>query len=475
MIFALLPSLLALVLSLILGNATIALGAGALLGAILVNWQSLEALPLYALEAFVLQALASSWKLGAILLTLQLGAFSSLLDINGNLLRIFKSLNSKNKIPDRKRSLTALSTMGLICFYDGLANSILLGRISQSLTRQYKVSRELLAYIVDSTSSAVACLVVFSTWTAFQLGLIQDNLPANYPASPMELLIRSIPYNAYSWISLTLLFVVIRKDLFWGPMRRFEEKAAPASSPQTIEDHESMPPLSLGRALAPLFVLFGSFLLICSLQALLNSSTNFFNAFHLALASNEVPWYLNVAAALSILTSLFWRASSVSFTHALRSAREGLTAISKPLLILLCAWALSKAISDLGAAQYLAVLFQKSHVSLPWLPLMSFAVACVVSFLTGTSWGTLGLMMPLALPLLAHLDNPSPSLAQAIIGAILGGAVFGDHCSPISDTTVVSAFATGSTVRNHALSQLPYAVIAALLALLLVYLPFAIF
>lgn len=473
MLFALWPSILALVLSFLIGNAALALGAGALLGAILVNLDKINELPAYLLDGFVLQVFASPWKLGAILLTFQLGALSSLLDANGNLDRIFRSLDNRSNEPDRKRSLTALCTMGLICFYDGLANSILLGKISQSLLRRFKVSRELLAYIVDSTSSAVACLVIFSTWTAYQLSLLQDNMTESM-GSPLTLLVRSIPYNVYSWLSLLMLFFVVRKSFFIGPMKRFE-RDAPTSKVDVRADHNvALQNISLLKSATPLGILFFSFLAIIAIKAT-GGESSFQESFIKALASNDVPWILNISAALSFLSALILRESKLSLGDALRNAREGLVAIARPILILLGAWALSKSIGDLGLAKHLSQLFDSSQVQSSWIPLMSFAVACMVSFFTGTSWGTLALMMPLALPFLSHFPEIQNSLAPAVVGAIFGGAVFGDHCSPISDTTVVSAFATGSTVKNHARSQMPYAILVALIALIGVYLPLALF
>jgi tetracycline resistance efflux pump len=463
---ALLPSLTALVLAFILKSAALALGIGALTGAFLVNADNPKIIPAYLLDIFIISPTQSPWKLGAIILTLQLGALSALLEYNGNLERVFRALSGKKENIDvRKRSLYTLALMGLFCFYDGLANSILLGRISHSLQKKMRVSREFLAYIVDTTSSSVACLVLFSTWTAYQLTLIQENIPPS--ESALGLLIKSVPYNIYSWLSLVVLFIVIKKNILIGPLKKAEEKASIKKTHEAkTSTQEHLPKLFF--AVLPLACLFIVFILLVHIVAYQQSSS-----FIQVLASPHIPLLLNISASSAILSIFVFQRKNFDVLLASKHSLRGLVQIAKPCLILFSAWALSQTLRDLGLAQSLSQFFIKHDFSIAWLPAIIFISACLLSFFTGTSWGTFAIMMPLVLPFVFEIDPTHMSIAPIVVGAIFGGAVFGDHCSPLSDTTVVSSFATNCSVRNHVRTQIPYALITALLALAFFYIPYA--
>ncbi len=293
--------------------------------------------------------------------------------------------------------------------------------------------------------------------------------------APLSLLLRSIPYNAYSWMSLLLLFAVLRWEIFVGPMARAERMMSQERepSPSRLPAETAPPQLSLRRAIAPFAVLFGSFFLFVAMLGAPTPSvqTGFFQNFIAALSRNEIPWLLNLSALSTWVFVWIQKPRVVSHSHYFRTSLRGLVEIARPCLILFAAWALSRTLQDLGLARSLGEVLDARTWNLKWLPALSFLAACGISFVTGTSWGTLGLLMPLALPLVSH-ENALVH-APVVIGAIFGGAVFGDHCSPLSDTTVVSAFASGCDVRSHVRSQLPYALIAAVLALVLVYVPYA--
>lgn len=471
------PSVLALALALVLRNAFVALSVGALWGAILFLHSTPSAIPSYLLDIFLLKHLSSPWKMGALILTLQLGAFSALLDKNGSLQKLFDSVKAAGR--SRRASLLTLAGAGLLCFYDGLANSILLGKLASPIKSRFAVSSEKLAYIVDSTSSAVACLVVFSTWTAYQLSLISSTLVgSSLEGQALTLLIGSIPFNAYSIISLVVLFVVLYKNINIGPMKKaeadavleFARKAHIAPSQLGLPAKNSQ--ASIVRLLSPIVILLFSFFIIEFTFADADTSKGSFQFVVDALSSNSVPLYLNISALLAWLSLLMTKDSSLKFRHALQVSWQGIVEISKPCLILFGAWALTATISDLNVASFIASLFETSHFAIAWLPLAVFVAACLLSFFTGTSWGTLALLIPLAIPLATEMEAPV-WIMNAVIGAVFGGAVFGDHCSPISDTTVVSAFATGCELKDHTKTQLPYAVLAAILCILLVYLPIA--
>jgi len=470
-IYLLAPSVLALVLSFFVRDAFFALSMGALLGGVMVCFSELTQLPQYLYEIFLQQTFQSPWRSGALILSLELAAFSVLIEQSGLFQSLFHHLQ-KNK--NKKQSpVMSLVYAGLFCFYDGLANAILLGRLSKMIQKRTAVSNEKLAYIVDSTSSAVACLVVFSTWTAYQLSLVQDALlGTSFEGQGLSILMRSVPFNFYCILTLLVLIVAIKKNINLGPMKKAEENAVRAYRMSDEQNLEVSPAHSLFAVVLPFLILFGSFFLMVFCLALQSDTEggSFFVLFLDAMSSDSIPALLNISGLLAVLFVLPGSVKKVGFNQSLKTMIKGVYDMCKPLLILFGAWALSQTIKDLGVTTALLEGFKTVAISLATLPAISFSVACLISFLTGTSWGTLGILMPLMVPLMAH-QSDSVIMLCATIGAVFGGAVFGDHCSPISDTTVVSAFSTGCELRAHVKTQMPYAVLAAIISLLMGYMP----
>lgn len=456
------PSLLALILSLLIRNAFLALSSGAAVGAIILHWNQWLNIPQYLFEIFIQNNIFSSWKMGAFLLTLQLGALSALIDKNQSLESFFNYLNKSYK--SKKNSLSTLALMGLVCFYDGLANSILLGRLSLRLKDRFAISNEKLAYIVDSTSSSVSCLIIFSTWTAYQVSLIQSALKgSSFEGQGLEILIQSIPFNLYSILTLVMVFVVIQKDLNLGPMKRAEAKAIDSFDSNNTTQNSSNN-YSLIKSALPLVILFLSFILFVFILSVFKApEAGIFKKFIFTLSDNSIPWLLNLSALCSWLSLVFLRNKDLlSLKQSVSISFHGLYTILKPCMILFGAWAISNVISDLGAGEIISNLFSQMDIQTQWIPLCVFIISCLVAFFTGTSWGTLALMIPLVVPASALMGYNS-MLASATVGAILGGAVFGDHCSPISDTSVVSSFSTDCELKNHIKTQAPYAALVAIL------------
>ncbi|MCH2535497.1 MAG: hypothetical protein MK008_13715 [Bdellovibrionales bacterium] len=454
-----LPSLLALGLSLIIRNAFLALSIGALSGAFIYSWNQWSEFPAYVFDIFIGNHIFSSWKMGAFLLTLQLGALSALLDRNNSLERFFNYLNATYE--DKRKSLMTLALMGLVCFYDGLANSILLGRVSVKLKDRFAVSNEKLAYIVDSTSSSVACLIIFSTWTAYQISLIQMALEnSSFNGQGLQILIQSIPFNLYSVLTLVMVFIAIYFNLNLGTMKKVEMAAEKTFKAKKNISHDKN--FKLFKSTFPFIVLFLSFIVFVFILSFFKApEASLFNQFIYTLSDNSIPWLLNLSAFCSWFSLLLLREKNLlTFKQALISSYTGLMNILKPCMILFGAWAISNVISDLGAGQAISNYYSSIDLANQWLPLSVFVVSCLVAFFTGTSWGTLALMIPLVVPVAADLGTDS-MLTAATVGAIFGGAVFGDHCSPLSDTSVVSAFATECELKQHIKTQIPYALVVA--------------
>jgi tetracycline resistance efflux pump len=450
----LIPPLVALVLILITRQAALSLFAATIAGAFLLAGPS----PILAIRCLFEDHLfpkigKSSWNLSAIIFTFTLGAFATLLEKGGGFTTILNRLLAKEGRDPKKKLLFGVYGLGLLCFFDGLANAVLLGRVARPLADTLRISRQFLAYVIDSTSATVACVAFISTWIATQLSFIKDNLvDAPFEVNPAALFFNSIPANPYCLLSLLLIPLVIFKAWHLGPMKN--------AQPVPLDDSHNMP-----EAGSPFLALIPLAILVLTLPAFIylwqdGSDWSWQNAF----TSDGVP-YAMVAAGFVALAAAYLCFPKRRRKEAPQHMLDGAASLFPALIILICAWTLGSMFNSLGTADLLAQMLG-DEISPFSVPLVIFLIGAVMSFMTGTSWGTFGLLMPMALPLVLRLgaDLPEAELMDLIsmtIGAVFGGAVFGDHCSPFSDTTIVSALASGCSPTSHVATQLPYALITA--------------
>lgn len=473
------PSLAALAMVLISRSALLGLLIGAGCGAILLAGGSV----LGAIEQLLLNQFwpifGSSWKLSAMLFTLILGGFVALVEAGGGLQGLVKKLLGSGRAPN-KRMQTTVFGFGLLVFFDGLANTMLIGRLLRSAADRCGVSREKLAYLADTTGSAVACLAFISTWIAFQLSMIREGfvLAGQGEVSAYGYFFKSLPTNFYCWFALILALVCIWQEFNPGSMGVAERAARERSTPP--EREEAVQASHWGLAIIPIAVLTLSIPLLTYVigsETLLPLSLSKF-AESYGKAEAYVP---QILVASSILASLV-AALTYAFARRGRSASNearvfisGVREIAGPVLILIAAWMLGGAISQLGTATYLSESLQ-GHLPAALLPAGIFMLGALISFSTGTSWGAMGVLMPLAIPVIFLLtegviDLERDRLVVAAIGAVFSGAVFGDHCSPFSDTTIVASIASGVEPLDHVITQLPFAMIAGLTALVVGFVP----
>lgn len=496
---ALWPSLIALTVVLLARRVLTGLLIGGLAGCLLLTAGNPGTAFTTLFTDHLIPSLQSSWNLAAILFTLVLGGFAALLERGGSLetaARRYLQRNASRRLP------WGAFGLGIICFFDGLANSMLVGRVFRGLADRVGVTRVKLAYIVDTTSSAVACVAFVSTWIAYQLSMIQKGYELAgraEEANPYGLFFASIPYNFYCLLALVLLVVVLARQWDIGPMA----KALPgdpeaktnsgnntpdkASSKTTTPDQliGGQPPQAsaaagspgLWRALIPLIFLVTALPLGLYLSGSNNPWPLTWTKAAEAFGQADAATVLILSSVLAALVAFACYPHEKAKTSATEAFQGGVLSLVPPVAILLGAWILSSTLGELGAAGVLSgMLGDRLPVSL--LPTAVFLTGMAISFTTGTSWGTMGILMPLALPVAfelggaAGLDAPAQqTLLAAIVGAVFSGAVFGDHASPMSDTTIVSSIATGIEPREHVRTQLPYAMITATVAFVLGFLP----
>ena len=473
------PSVAALGMVLISRSALLGLLIGSACGAILLAGASV----LGAIEQLVLNQFwsifGSSWKLSAMLFTLILGGFVALVEAGGGLQGLVKKLLGSGRAP-HKRMQTTVFGFGLLVFFDGLANTMLIGRLLRSAADRCGVSREKLAYLADTTGSAVACLAFISTWIAFQLSMIREGfvLAGQGEVSAYGYFFKSLPTNFYCWFALILALVCIWREFNPGSMGVAERAARERSTPPGRE--EAVQASHWGLAIIPIVVLTLSIPVLTYVigsEALLPFSLSKF-AESYGRAEAYVPQILVVSSIMASLVAAGSYAIARRGSHTSNEARvflSGVREIAGPVLILIAAWMLGGAISQLGTATYLSESLQ-GHLPVALLPAGIFVVGALISFSTGTSWGAMGVLMPLAIPVIFSLtegvvDVERDRMVVAAIGAVFSGAVFGDHCSPFSDTTIVASIASGVEPFDHVRTQLPFAMIAGLMALVVGFLP----
>ena len=473
------PPLVALTVILLTRRALVGLLAGAFAGAVLLAagdpWQAYLAL----LRDHLAPSLASPWKTGAIAFTLILGGFAAVLDAGGGFTALLRRWAAPGRDAARRFQLAAVG-LGLLCFFDGLANSMMVGRVGRRLADRCGVSRVKLAYIVDSTSSAVACVALVSTWIAFQLSMIESAFAAaGQSVNPYAVFLRSLPYNFHCWFTLLLVGLAAWWPFAPGPMRAYETAAR-----RTRGELEAVEPVrAVGRptavsALLPLAVLLVAFLLgflLLGGDGPVWPPTR--ASLVAAFGSDAGPLVMVLAGLAATVAAILvfpprpdgrWTAGAAAFG-------QGMGAMVAPVFILLAAWMLGSVVQALGTAELLARLATRAD-ALWLLPTATFLTGAAVSFATGTSWGTMGLLFPLMVPAAAAASGQLEPAAQAkllqiVVAAVFSGAVFGDHCSPFSDTTIVTSIACEVEPHDHVRTQLPYALITALVTVAAGFLP----
>ncbi len=481
------PSALAVGLAFLTRDIYLSLFLGAFSGALLLHggnpWTAFQDL----LIGRLIPSLTDRWNISVLIFTLMMGGFVEVLNRNGGMTALTARVMGQSRSP-RRAGLGAYF-MGWLVFFDGLASSMLTGKTLRPIADRAGLSREKLAFIVDSTSSPIAGLALLSTWVAYEMSVIKQGLVNTGDAAladsvaPFSWLVLSLPFRFYNWFMLLLVFLLVWLMRDWGPMLA-AERAARANLRVGETPVANLPAGSRAAlALIPLAVLvlgvFGGLYVGGGGLELSFTFSHLVEAMGKADAAAVFVLATAVATVVALGLTAFFRTSAAphgtpeeSGTHAFL---QGMQQMFLPALILVFAWMLNGVIKELGTANYLVALLGE-RLPAAWLPALVFLLAAVVSFSTGTSWGTMAIVMPLAIPLAVkltafHAGLPVSPVLAATVGAVLAGAVFGDHCSPISDTTIVSSFSSDCDVMAHVRTQTPYALTAALLAILLGYLP----
>jgi Na+/H+ antiporter NhaC len=388
----------------------------------------------------------------------------------------------------------ATAWMGLAIFFDDYANTLVVGNTMRPVTDAKRISREKLAYIVDSTAAPVACIALVTTWIGYEVGLISEateNL-AGFNADAYLVFLNTIPYSFYPMLAIIFVFMIASSGRDFGPMLDAERQAREKGV--FIDEHladesendcrpiEPVPgkPQRAMNAIIPVMVLV--FSVMAGLYITGKAGTDVPNpGLHDIIGAADSITSLMWASFLGMLTATFLTLVQriMNLEEVINAWYQGLRSMLMAIIILLLAWSLGDVTGILETANFLVTVLGDS---LPpfMLPVLVFLLAAATAFATGSSWGAMGILVPLVIPLswavLGARDMATPEhmhILYSAISAVLAGSVWGDHCSPISDTTILSSLASGCDHIEHVRTQLPYAVLVGIVALLAGTLPVA--
>jgi len=497
--FSLVPPLVAILLALAFKEVITALFAGIWLGALAVaGYNPLSAL-WRTIDTYAVPALGDvdGGHTQIVVFSLLLGGLVGIVARNGGTQGIVDAVSPFASTSRRGKIATWLA--GLAIFFDDYANTLIVGNTMRPITDRLKISREKLAYIVDSTAAPVAALVPISTWVGYEISLIADGMriaaaqPGTDAAlaqtlstvSPFAVFISTIPYLFYPLLALAFVFITSVMDRDFGPMAAAELRAASGKglhrpgAQLTLDTSETLLAPAEGAvprwynaaipiATVVLVVLTG---LYVTGRASAGADASLMDIFGAADPFATLLWGSFSGCLMAICLSVVQRILSVQ--ESLDAWLAGMKAMLMAMIILVMAWSLGQVTNDLGTAQYLAQILSDA-LPIEVLPALVFLTAATMAFATGTSWATMAILIPLVIPLTVSLGGGEGfmvageySILLGAISSVLAGAIFGDHCSPISDTTVLSSTAAACDHVDHVKTQLPYAFLVAGLGMVL--------
>jgi len=482
--WSLLPPLVAITLALAFRDVVLSLFTGVWLGATLLADGNPAAGFLRVIDTYARDALTDSDKMSIIIFSILLGGMVGVMSRSGGTHGVVKALEPYATTPRRAQVVTWM--MGMAIFFDDYSNTLIVGNTMRPVTDRHKVSREKLAYLVDSTAAPVACVALVSTWIGYQVSLVGDALEkAGSDLNPFGVFLASIPFAFYPLFGLAITFSVAVSGRDWGPMLGAERRARAgelmAATSQPLADYESTglapddetPKRWWNAAVPVILVITTTFagLYVTGRESLVADGATSFSMSSIIGASDPFTvllWASLVGLSVSIVLAIGQRV--LTMRQSLEAMVNGFKSMLMAFVVLTLAWSLGQVCSDLATADFIGGAV-KDQMPAGLLPVTIFLVAAAVSFATGTSWGTMAILTPLAVPLVLEASAADPAILAATVAAILGGAVFGDHCSPISDTTILSSMASSCDHVDHVRTQLPYALLGAGLAISIGYLP----
>lgn len=489
---SILPPLVAIAMALLIKEVISSLFVGILTGTFLMALYG-GASPASALgggllrvvDTYVVGSLFNADHVTIIVFTLLIGGTVRIITANGGMQGVVNWLSRKAKGPRSGQLMTFF--MDLCIFFDDYSNTLVVGNTMRPIADKLKVSREKLAYIVDSTSAPVVAVAFVTTWIGAELSYIQDGINAiGLDVSAYSVFFHSLAYSFYPFLTLGFVLMLIFSGRDFGPMLKAERKARLASSMETDMSNSVAKPAHIIDALIPLTVLiFGTIIGLIATgydASVWQAETDFFSKLSETIGAANSYKALLWASVLSLLTAIVMTLlrGDMKFGKIMEEMVEGFKSMFNAVLILTMAWSIALVTKDMHTAEFVSQLLVQWSLSPVVVPVLTFLLAASIGFSTGTSWGTMAILYPLILPALWLLCqeegmsvDASMPLFYNVVASVLAGSVMGDHCSPISDTTIMSSLASSCNHLQHVRTQMPYALTVGGVAVLLGVLPTA--
>lgn len=457
--WALVPSIIAIGLALITKEVYSSLFIGILMGSLLYSGGSFETTVTHIFEDGIISVLSDSYNVGILVFLVILGTMVCLMNKAGGSAAFGQYAASK--ISSKVGAQLATILLGVLIFIDDYFNCLTVGSVMRPVTDKFKVSRAKLAYLIDATAAPVCIIAPISSWAAAVTGFVEGE-------DGFSIFIRAIPYNYYALLTIVMMVTMTLMRVEFGSMKNHEINATKGDlfttpgRPYGTEDEEAVtnPKGDVIDLLIPIFSL-----IVCCVIGMIYTG-GFFSGegFVSAFSNSDASLGLTLGSFFGlVITILLYQLRRVlSFRDCMSCLPEGFKAMVPAILILTFAWSLKAMTDSLGAKYYVASVVEMSAGSLlNFLPAIIFVVGCLLAFATGTSWGTFGILIPIVV---AVFESSNPQLMIISISACMAGAVCGDHCSPISDTTIMASAGAQCEHVNHVSTQLPYALIAAVIS-----------
>lgn len=468
-ILSILPPLIAIVLAIVTKQVLISLFLGIFAGTmILTGYNPLNAF--LTLVNMLFENLGdASWNAPLVLFLMLLGGLVGLFARSGAA-RSFGHWASQ-RVTSRPGAIFATWLLGVAIFLDDYFNCLTVGTVMRPVTDHYRVSREKLAYIIDSTAAPICMLIPLSSWIAYVMSLIGPHFAeVGFNMNPFQAFLAMIPLNLYAWLAVIMVLLTSLTRLEYGPMAAAERRALetgalydPSKGTPAGDDFHDLETGDRGSAIdlivPVLTMIITAIIGFAYTGGYFDGGMGFFKA----IWNTDAAPALGYAGMFTILvTVIFYAARGIlSITESMDALVQGFKSMVIAVSILLLAWTIGGITGELGTGAYVTSIME-GNFPLWAVPATIFIVSSLISFATGTSWGTMGIMIPIVVPLVAALD---PSLMLVGVAAVLAGATFGDHCSPISDTTIMSSTGAACHHIDHVNTQLPYAATCALVAI----------
>ena len=461
-----------IVLAITTGRVVISLLSGAFLGALMLNGISLEAVT-YLLNKFsnifISDGSIDLWTLNIFLFLMLLGATTAVLTLNGSTSAF--ATWAHTRIKSRQGASLMTVALGIILFIDDYFNAIGVGAVSRPVTDSFKISRAKLAYLIDSTSAPMVILTPISSWGGYVIALLGTTFAVhNLDIGPLSAYVQMVPMNFYAILTIVLVLYTAYSEFDIGLMRHHENQARKGilfdRKDDELDDDPHVKEGKHGRAFELFITIF--FLVFVTITALFYTGYDNLQAagksfeFVTALEASNVGLALVIGSGSSLLLALLFSfGKQNSFKGVVGAVTKGAMTMKEAMIVLTAAWLIGAVIKDLQTGNYIATIVQE-HLNMALLPALIFLLSAIMAFSTGTSWGTFGIMIGITANIAVETDV---SQILVLLSAVLSGAVMGDHCSPISDTTILSSIGARANHIDHVKTQIPYALLSGSAAL----------